>query len=359
MLKNDNLQGPLDREQDAGRTFIVFRVADNLFGVSIESIREIIEPAHITRVPLASDVIKGIINVRGVIIPMIDLCKRLYNSEMKQSGDSRIFICEIKDRADTALIGGLVDAVVSVIDIDNMELSDSPEFGSKLRPDFIKCVGRMHDRFVMLLDLARVFDVDDLVALHAIRGTYKDKNLDISSREYNEEATKGILNKQGKEESIKKTNYILFKIDDERYGVGMDRVIEIVRVEKMERLPNSMPFMKGIMNIRNAAVPLVDMRLRCGLPEKAYTADTRVLVINTGGCRVGLVVDTVSAVMEIRADAVQDTLHYSAQIDRDFILGIAEVDNRFTVLVNVDRILTDDELQGLKRMEEETAVDPA
>ncbi len=358
MLQNDNLQESSERGHDTGRTFIIFRVADNLFGVNIENIREVIEPVHITRVPLASDVINGIINIRGIIIPTIDLCRRLYDSEMKLSGESRIFICEIKDGTDTVLIGGLVDAVVSVIEIDDMELSDRPEFGSKLNPDFVKCVGRMHDRFVMLLDMARVFDIDD-PALHTFRETYKGKNPDTDSHEYKEKAINGILNKREKEESEEKTRYILFTIGTEQYGVGIDRVLEVVRVEKTGHLPNAMPFMKGIMNIRNTAVPLVDMRLRCGLPEKAITADTAVLVINTGGYRVGLVVDTVSAVIEFQRDTVQDTFHYSAQIDRDFISGIAEVDNRYTVLVNVDRILTDNELQNCKRvMEEETAADP-
>src|SRR4030042_6540451 len=118
-----------------------------------------------------------------------------------------------------------------------------------------------------------------------------------------------------------------------------------------------MTFMKGIMNVRSTPVPLVDMRVRCGRPEKKYTTDTAVLVINAGVIPVGLIVDRVMDVMEIPAEVIRDTLHYSAQIERDFISGIAELDGKFTVLVNVDRILTDEELENLKRMKDEAAVE--
>jgi purine-binding chemotaxis protein CheW len=358
MTDSTNPKGPVDSGLDAGKTFIVFRAADNLFGVNIESIREVIEPVHITRVPLMSDVIKGIINIRGVIVPTLDMCKRLYDAEIKMSQNSRIFICETKEGSETSLLGGLVDEVVSVNDMSDMELSDSPEFGSKMRADFIKCVGKVNNHFVMLLDMARVFDINDL-ALHALKNAYQEKSLDFGSRPYDEEAMKGILKTQEQEESASKTHYILFALNNEKYGIDMGRVLEVVRIENMERLPNAMTFMKGIMNIRNNPVPLIDMRLRCGLPEKTYTSDTAVLIVNTGGIPVGLIVDSVSDVMEISEESVKDTLHYSVQIERDFISGIAELDGKFIVLVNVDRILTDDELENLKRMEDEAAVDQA
>jgi purine-binding chemotaxis protein CheW len=358
MSETTNPQGPVDSGHDSGRTFIVFRAAENLFGVNIESIKEVIEPVHITRVPLVSSVIEGIINVRGIIIPTIDMCKRLYDSELTMSKNSRIFICEIKDGTDVALVGGLVDEVVSVNDMSDMELLESPDFGSKMRIDFIKSVGKVNNHFVMLLDMSRVFDINDL-SLHALKDAYQEKSLDFGSRGFEEEAMKSILDAREKEELENKAHYILFALNDERYGIAMGRVLEVVRIENMERLPNAMPFMKGLMNVRNTPVPLIDMRLRCGLPEKKYTADTAVLIVNVGGIPAGLIVDCVLDVMEIAAESVRDTFHYSAQIERDFISGIVELEGKFIVLVNIDRILTDDELENLKRMEDEAAVDGA
>lgn len=345
--------GVIESRSDAGRTIIVFRVADNLFGVDVENITEVIEPTHITRVPLVNNTILGAINVRGLIVPVIDMSRRLYDCEMTVTASARIFICEVTDDGETVKIGGMVDAVVSVNDIAEVDISDSPEFGSKLRSEFISGVGKADDRFIMLLDMHRVFDIDDL-SNQAMPDVYGDENLAIKSQELDDESVKRVLNTMNEEVSVEKQTYILFAIGSETYGVDMGRVQEVVRVGEMERLPNAMPFMKGVMNIRGVAVPLVDMRLRCALPEKDYTADTSVLIIHAFDVPVGLIVDDVTDVLEIPVTAVQDTFHYSAQIDRDFISGIAGMAGKFIVLVNTDRILTDEEFKKLKKMQADT-----
>ncbi|MBN1495773.1 MAG: chemotaxis protein CheW [Spirochaetes bacterium] len=332
------------------RTIIVFRVADNLFGIDVEHIREIIEPTRITRVPLVNRTILGAINVRGLIVPIIDLCKRLYDCERTDSKTSRIFICEAKDGAESVMIGGMVDAVVSVADLSDGDMSESPDFGSKLRPDFIRCAAKIDGQYIMLLDVDRVFDIEELGKL-AVQDVNAAENLAIKSEEYEEEGLKDVLGHADIKVSEDRGSYIQFSIGDELYGVDVKRVQEVVKIGSLERIPNALPFLKGVMNIRGTATPLVDMRLRCSLPEKEYTEDTPVMVINVKDIPVGLVVDDVTNILEIPSAAVQDTFHYSAQIDRDFISGLAEISDKFVILVNVDRILSDEEFTDLKNHE--------
>jgi purine-binding chemotaxis protein CheW len=355
MIKKALSSESIEKGRDTIRTLIVFRVADNLFGIEVEYITEVIEQAHITRVPLVSEIIRGTINVRGVIVPVIDMCRRLYDCEMSIGKSTRIFISRVRDGAETMMIGGMVDEVVMAVDIADADISDSPEFGSKLRPDFIKGVAKTDDRFIVLLDMDRVFEIDDL-SNQSIKDVHVDENLAIKSLEYEDDSAKGMLKKIDEEESVEKKSYILFSIGNETYGVDVKRVQEVVKIGAMERLPNAMPFVKGIMNIRGIPIPLVDMRIRCALPEKEYTPDTSVMVINVADIPVGLIVDDVTNVLEIPISAVQDTFHYSAQIERDFISGIAEVMNKFIVLVDTKKILTDEEFENIKSIETDVDV---
>lgn len=340
----------IEKGWNDGRTVIVFRVADNLFGVDVEKIREVIEPTRITRVPLVSRAILGAINVRGLIVPVIDMCRRLYECEIAPGKTTRIFICEARGGAEIFLIGGMVDAVVTVSDLTDTDIIESPEFGSRLRPDFIKSAVKIDGRFIMLLDMDRVFDIDELTKL-ATQEVRAAESLAIKPEEYEEEIFEEVLGGRGAEASVEKKSYIQFSIGNESYGIDVKRVREVVKIGSVERMPNAMPFVKGVMNIRGTATPLVDMRLRCALPEKEYGEDTPVMVIQIKGIPVGLVVDDVTNILEVPVTSVQDTFHYSAQIDRDFISGLVEVSDRFVVLVNVDRILTDEEFSNLKASE--------
>lgn len=143
--------------------YLTFNVAGGSFGSNIASIKEIIEHGRYTRIPLSQSVIRGVINLRGHVVPVIDLAKRLGYESQPVSKRSCIIIVEMDDEDEKIDLGFVVDAVDEVIDLDGRNIEPAPGFGLDIRQDFIEGMGKQRSgEFIKLLDLAAVLSVDEL-----------------------------------------------------------------------------------------------------------------------------------------------------------------------------------------------------
>lgn len=331
--------------------YLTCRIGSDIFAADVHAIREAIELEHITPIPLVKDLLKGVINLRGVIVPVVDMAARFYASAIEITSESRIIIFEIEDGEEKVLVGALVDEVVSVVDILSDNIDQNVEFGANIRHEFIAGVGKVEDQFILLLNVATVLDIDELSALQDVDVDYKkalsadglwkdDKSVDDSDEEDEDEDDRG---------------HVIFMIGQEQYGISMALVNEVIKSFEITRIPNALPFMRGVINLRGLVVPLVDMRLRCGLEEKEFDNDTAIILVNFKGKQIGIIVDSVSDVVNIPENLIQDIPHYSAQIDRDFIIGIGQLDQRMIVLLDIDRIVTEEDLTTLTQNEPDTS----
>ena len=143
--------------------------------------------------------------------------------------------------------------------------------------------------------------------------------------------------------------FVTFIINDEIYGVDVLKVHEIIGMTKITHVPNSMNYMKGMINLRGYVVPVVDMRIKFTMPEREYDDATVILIVEVTGKLIGMIVDTVSDVMKISKSNIQETPHFSAKIDTDFIMNIGKVDEKLVILLDVDKILTSDEWQMIEQ----------
>jgi purine-binding chemotaxis protein CheW len=141
--------------------------------------------------------------------------------------------------------------------------------------------------------------------------------------------------------------YVTFTIAEEIYGVEVLKVQEIIGMTLVTHVPNSPPFMKGVINLRGAVVPVVDMRLKFGIQEKEYDAFTVVIIVEVRERLIGMIVDSVSDVAGIPLNTIQDTPHFTAAVDTDYIKGIGQIESKLVIILDVDRILTADEVRGL------------
>ncbi len=140
---------------------------------------------------------------------------------------------------------------------------------------------------------------------------------------------------------------VVCELGDERYGLDIAKVFEIIRHQPITAVPGSPFFVKGVINLRGRIIPVVDLRERFGMPGAEPTKETRIVVAESSGVRVGLIVDSVSEVLLVPAEAVEATPEVAAGSDTEYLKGIAKLGDRLVLLL---------ELNGLFGVEEQSAL---
>jgi purine-binding chemotaxis protein CheW len=145
--------------------FLTFLVNQEKLAINIHDVKEIIEISNITQVPMTPDYIRGVINLRGNVVPVVDLSARLGHQKSLASKKSCIVLVEIETEDDNQRIGMFVDQVNEILEIPDENIQPAPEFGADIRVEFIKALGRVGDDFIILLDINRVLSVSELSQL--------------------------------------------------------------------------------------------------------------------------------------------------------------------------------------------------
>lgn len=147
--------------------YLAFDVGGEAFAIDIRSIKEVIQFGEITQVPLMPDFLRGVINLRGSVVPVIDLSVRFGKDPTAASKRTCIVILEVAAGGQTLDLGAMVDHVSEVLEIAPSEIEPAPSFGSSLRQAFLAGVGKVGGRFVLLLDVAHVLCLEELASLAA------------------------------------------------------------------------------------------------------------------------------------------------------------------------------------------------
>ena len=140
---------------------------------------------------------------------------------------------------------------------------------------------------------------------------------------------------------------VTFSIGSEEFGVDILKVIEIIRTMEITKVPKAPAFVEGVINLRGLVIPIIDLRRRFGLAEKAGDSDTRIIVIEINGMSVGFVVDSVSEVLRIPANTVEPAPPVVACVDSDYISGVGKLEDRLLILLDLDKLLSADDLESL------------
>ena len=144
---------------------------------------------------------------------------------------------------------------------------------------------------------------------------------------------------QSNSQSSLAREYLTFRLGEEEYGIDILKVQEIRGYENPTRIANAPHFLKGVVNLRGTIVPIVDLRLRFGCSSAEYNSFTVSIILHIGQRTIGTVVDSVSDVMEIQAEAIRLAPEMSSAIDAAYILGLAQVGERMVVLLDIERML--------------------
>ena len=143
---------------------------------------------------------------------------------------------------------------------------------------------------------------------------------------------------------------VVFELGDESYGVDISRVQDINRMQEITEIPHAPESVVGVINLRGRVIPVIDLRKRFGLPDAVHTKDTRIVVVHLEGNLIGVIVDAVSQVLRIPADIVEPPSPVLAGVDSRYLRGIAKLDDRLVILLDLDFVLSRREQEAISEV---------
>ena len=164
---------PLPAERQAAseqQQYLTFVLGGEMFAIGILCVKEIIEYGHLTVVPMMPDCIRGVINLRGAVVPVVDLACRFGRRSTELTRRTCIVIVEIEAEGERQDIGVIVDAVSEVLEIQDGQIEPPPAFSARIRTDFIHGMGKVEGNFVIILNVNKVLSLDDLALLGQMAG---------------------------------------------------------------------------------------------------------------------------------------------------------------------------------------------
>ncbi len=156
------------------------------------------------------------------------------------------------------------------------------------------------------------------------------------------------LDKSVKDMADKQGKYLTFSLADEEYGVEITKIKEILGMMPITTVPQTPDFVKGVINLRGKVITVVDLRLRFGMDAVDYTERTCIIVVElagqAGNILMGVVVDTVSEVLSVKAEDIEDTPAFGTKLDTDYIRGMAKIEAGVKIMLDIDKVLSQEEL---------------
>jgi len=334
-------QSPDEQIEEDLIQLISFLVADQEYAFDISVIQEIVRiPEAISQIPRAAHHIMGMIELRGRLLPIINL-RKLFQIE-GISGDDRGRILVISQSGGSQCIGVVVDQVREVLHVNQESMDRKPALlGQAGGLDEIEHICRLEQgqRLISVIDSKKLLHDP---AVQAATLELEEREMSVETAPVQDDEDEGI------------TQLVVFTLESQEYGVLIESVQEITRVpEEMNEVPKTPDFIEGMINLRGTVLPVVDMRTRFGLPRMEANDRQRILVLNLSGIRTGFITDSVSEVLRVHRDQIEESPSLSN--DQERILGrVANLrgDKRIIQVLNVDELLDDQQTKQLLQREQ-------
>ncbi|OIP95968.1 MAG: chemotaxis protein CheW [Syntrophobacteraceae bacterium CG2_30_61_12] len=162
------------------------------------------------------------------------------------------------------------------------------------------------------------------------------------------------LNNMVRDKQAKEGKYLTFSMANEEYGIGILKVKEIIGMMPVTPVPRTPGYVKGVINLRGKVIPVIDLRLRFGMPQAEYTDRTCIIVVDVttsaGELQMGIVVDSVSEVLNIKPEEIDPTPSFGTNLQTEYIMGMAKMDAGVKILLDINQVLNQDETELLRKV---------
>jgi len=147
------------------RQYLTFTLDAELFAVDVAKVREVLDYTTITKIPRTPEYMRGVLNLRGSVVPVIDLRLKFGMSKTENSKNTCIIVLEIKLEDEVLIWGALADAVQEVFEFEPDQIDPAPKFGTQFKTEFLKGIGKRNEKFIMILDIDRVFETEEIIVV--------------------------------------------------------------------------------------------------------------------------------------------------------------------------------------------------
>ncbi len=144
--------------------------------------------------------------------------------------------------------------------------------------------------------------------------------------------------------------YLAFILGNEIYGIEILRVREIIGLMDVTTVPQTPEYMKGVINLRGKVIPVIDLRLKFSMQEEEHTEETCIIVVEVNNTSIGIIVDSVSEVLEITRGEIEEAPSFGQEIDTDYIMGMGKVKEKIIILLSIEKVLSSEELKMVKQI---------
>ncbi len=144
--------------------------------------------------------------------------------------------------------------------------------------------------------------------------------------------------------------FLTFVLNDEIYGIEILKVREIIGLMDVTNVPQTPEYLKGVINLRGKVIPVIDLRLKFSMQEGEHTQETCTIVVEVDNTSIGVIVDNVSEVMEIKGDEIEDAPQFGQGVDSNFIMGLGKTKETIVILLDIAKVLSEEELAMAEEM---------
>lgn len=311
---------------DAGEDdqLVSFLLGDEEYAIGIMQVKEIIRVPEIMKVPNCEAYVEGVVSIRNYLLPIINL-RTYFGMEYNEINDqTRILVVDMGDFT----AGIMVDKVLEVLRIQAAMIQPLPKF-SMQGGEQLTGVAKLNGgkRLIMLFEPRNMLSVDQYRIISGSKEVARQ----------NDEV--GGIERQAADEE----HLVTFKIDTEEYGIKIQEVQEINRMTEVTKIPRAPHYIDGIVNLRGNIIPVLDLRKLFSLSEKELTDATRIIIVDYGGMKTGIIVDSVSEVVRFEKSLIELPPEIlSSGIDSDFVQGVGKLDGgrRIILILNLEKVLS-------------------
>jgi purine-binding chemotaxis protein CheW len=319
---------------------VSFEVADQEYAMDIEDVQEIVQiPEAIIHVPHSASHVMGIMTLRNRLLPLVNL-RRMFDLPCRENDDhSRIVVVSLGAHS----VGIVMDSVNEVLRVAKSDVDSMPEL-----------LARDGD----LADISGICRLDGgkrLVSIISAGNLFRHcavKEALTTVEAMQEDATPEAGSDLEDETSDDDEQVVVFRLGKEEFGVPIDSVQEIVRVpDELTRVPKAPPFVEGVINLRGAVLPVIDLRRRLGMPAVERSDRQRVMVFLIAGMRTGFIVDSVAEVLMIHRSAIETAPQLSSEQSQLLArMANMEKQNRMIQLIEPAHLIDAQEMAGMAKL---------
>ncbi|WP_291270727.1 chemotaxis protein CheW [Geothrix sp.] len=305
------------------------------FGLDIDRVQEITHRSDVTPVPGSPSFILGVINLRGLIIPVIDSRIRFHLASQEPTPKTRIIVLRLA----SGPTGLQVDSVAEVVRLEDHTIRETPPLVAGIRSEYLAGMVTVGSRLITLIHLEKLLDSSELSRRTELEDLGMAGALAIGSEDFEEEA------------EADGRPFVTFRLGVESFGIALQQVEEIVELPAVTKVPDAPDYVLGVICLRDQVMPLIDLSEILSI-QQGDTERKRdmVVLLSFGSARIGVVVDEIQEILRVQDGQTLPPPQTLSEAEREHLEGILLLPGRMVSLINVLKIITGDDQEKIAAM---------